>query len=341
MQATARMPVRVDVTDGSQVSEARRAATGFARRQGLSEHKLGKVALVVTELATNLVKHTPHGGEILLQSISDGAGTGLEVVALDSGPGIHSASVAIGDGFSTSGSAGTGLGAIKRQSDFFDLYSQPELGTALLVRFWEGAAANGGRINHLEIGAVRAPRPGEAVCGDDWFFAEYEGRALLLVVDGLGHGAAALEAAEQAVKTFRYNSSLQPAEQMKTIHAALRHTRGGVAAVAEVSANREKLTFVGVGNISGNLWSGGSRRSMVSQPGTLGQELRRVQPFHYPWKSDSLLILHSDGVTTRQDLNNHPGLAGRCATLIAAVLYRDYRRGRDDSVVTVVREASG
>lgn len=339
MRSTTRTPVRVEVSDGSQVSEARRAATGFARRQGLSEDKLGKVALVVTELATNLVKHTPHGGEILLQPISDGAGAGLEVLTLDSGPGIGSAGVALGDGFSTTGSAGTGLGAIKRQSDFFDMYSQPDRGTALLVRFRSETTRPSAPASRLEIGAVRAPRPGEVVCGDDWSFAVSEGRTLLLVVDGLGHGAAALEAAEQAVKTFADSLRLQPAEQMDAIHSALRHTRGGVAAIAEVSASRENLVFVGIGNISGSFWSGEDRRSMVSHPGTLGQELRKIQTFSYPWKRESLLILHSDGITARLDLRNHPGLIGRCASLIAAVLYRDYRRGRDDAVVTVIREA--
>ena len=73
--------------------------------------------------------------------------------------------------------------------------------------------------------------------------------------------------------------------------------------------------------------------------GTLGHTIGRIQQFAYPWDKDSSLIMHSDGLATRWDLNKYPGLAHRHPTLIAAALYRDFARDRDDVTVFVARSA--
>ncbi|MEX2540289.1 MAG: SpoIIE family protein phosphatase [Trueperaceae bacterium] len=335
------IPLRVEVAEASQVSEARRRATTFALDLGFPQAKLGRLALAVTEAASNLVKHTPHGGEILFQHLVSDGYVGLDVYSLDDGPGIASTVTAMGDGFSTAGGAGTGLGAIRRQADFFDLYSQMGRGTVLVARFWSGSAPRRPERQKLDVGGVRVARPGENVCGDDWATGEEDGRTLVMIVDGLGHGISASAAATEAVRAFRKNLRFGPEDLMRSLHGALRSTRGGVAAVAQISAGRDELAFVGIGNIAGFLCRAGTQRSMVSHPGTVGQELRKVQQFGYPWSDDAVLILYSDGLTSRVDLSKHPGLAGRSAALIAGVLYREYRRGRDDASVVVVKEARG
>jgi anti-sigma regulatory factor (Ser/Thr protein kinase) len=331
--------IRVSVSDRSQVSEARRMATAFARQAGLADAKLAKVALVATEAATNLVKHASRGGELLIQHLDSPGGKGIEMLALDSGPGIANAGRALGDGYSTVGTPGTGLGAIRRQSDYFDLYTRPGRGTALMVRFWPDIQRSTGSPSLLEVGSVRVPRQGESVCGDDWAVGQTGGRSLALVVDGLGHGLFAAEAAATAVSCFNDNLQLEPEELMGALDAALRHTRGGVAAVVQISASRETLSFVGVGNISGFVCLPEGHRSMVSQPGTVGQELRKINRFDYPWSPDALLVLHSDGLSSRTDTKSHPGLLSRSASLIAGVLYREYKRGRDDALVLALRES--
>ena len=75
------------VTEASQVAEARRLVSAYARRAGVAEGRIGDVALVVTELATNLLKHAG-GGQILADYRRDGDGAGLEVLALDRGSGM-------------------------------------------------------------------------------------------------------------------------------------------------------------------------------------------------------------------------------------------------------------
>jgi hypothetical protein len=77
---------------------------------------------------------------------------------------------------------------------------------------------------------------------------------------------------------------------------------------------------------------------MVSQNGTVGHEMRTVQSYQYPFRTGSVLIMHSDGLQTRWDLRSRHGLLRRHPALVSAVLWRDYTRGRDDVCVVVARE---
>ena len=124
---------QIPVTEASQPSAARFAAHAAAGDAGFREEASYRAGLVATELATNLVKHAS-GGEILVRC-SERAGHGeVEIISIDRGPGIADVSRAMEDGRSTAGSAGTGLGAVRRLSDEFDVFSQPGRGTVILAR---------------------------------------------------------------------------------------------------------------------------------------------------------------------------------------------------------------
>src|SRR5262245_58390890 len=127
--------IRVPVADSSAVAEARRVAGDFARSHGFADADEGRVKLVVTELATNILKHGGGSGDILVGDFEEPGSTGIEVIAWDSGPGIARLQDALADGYSSAGTAGGGLGAVARQSDFFDVASWPGNGTAVLARF--------------------------------------------------------------------------------------------------------------------------------------------------------------------------------------------------------------
>ncbi len=324
----------VDVTEASQVGQARRTAAALARRLGFDETEAGKVALAVTEAATNLVKHGG-GGEVVLRGLEHGGECGIEMLALDRGPGMADLSRCLRDGFSTAGSPGTGLGAIARLSGLFDAYTRPQAGTTLLARLWARPAAV--QTGDLEVGALHLPKPGEAVCGDAWAVDEQGDRGLLLVADGLGHGPDAAAAAREAVRVFRDCVTSDPAEIVRRAHAALRGTRGAALAVAELNFVARVVRYVGVGNIAGTVFAEGASRSLVSHNGTVGHEVRKVQAFEYPFPEGALLVMHSDGLATHWRLEKYPALAGRHPGLIAGVLYRDFKRGRDDVTVLAVR----
>jgi serine/threonine protein phosphatase PrpC len=199
-----------------------------------------------------------------------------------------------------------------------------------------GARASEGR---LEIGAVSVPKSGEVLNGDAWAQQATARGARLLVVDGLGHGPIAHEASHEAVEAFGAAADEEPAAAVETCHLALRSTRGAALAVADVDLDRRLVRFAGVGNVAGSLWNGASSHHMVSINGTAGHRTIKPREFSYPWPAAGLMVMCSDGLTTRWSLDAHPGLASRDPSLVAAVLYRDHSRGRDDTTVVVAREA--
>ncbi len=321
------------VTDASHVAEVRRLVSAFARQSGVAEPRVGQVAIVVTELATNLLKHAG-GGHILATHRDDGEGNGLELLALDRGEGMTDVSRCMDDGYSTAGSAGNGLGAVARLADDIRIYSRPGLGSAIMVRFLQQTAR---AANRTLVGAAVAPYPGELVCGDNWAFSETGPGRTLLVADGAGHGVEAARAADLAVQTFRQHADAPCDEIIERIHRALMPTRGAAVAVARIDEAAHKVRYVGVGNISGTLITGETVRRMVSHNGTAGHTAPRIREFTYDFVGNPLVIMHSDGLTSRWDVASYPGLVTQHPSLIAGVLLRDHRRARDDASVVAIR----
>jgi hypothetical protein len=301
------------------------------------------VALVATEAATNLVKHAT-GGQVVVRPLVELSG--LELLALDTGPGIRNISACLRDGYSTAGSPGTGLGAITRLATAWDIYSAVGTGTALLVRMLPSLSSAGIRVptdpppGGCDIGAICIAKPGEEVCGDAWGVVRQSSRSLITVADGLGHGPQAAEAAQAAVHVAQTYATDPPAALLERMHGSLRHTRGAAVAVAAVDHARHEVVFAGIGNIAGALIQGDKAQYLMSHNGIVGHQMRTVHPLSYAWCDTALLVLCSDGLATRWDLTAYPGLARRHPSLIAGVLYRDWTRGRDDVTVVVARVGS-
>jgi anti-sigma regulatory factor (Ser/Thr protein kinase) len=329
----------VVVDEGTKVGDARRRAAALLEPLGFEAVKQGQAALVVTEAATNLVKHAPGGQLLLTAGDFGGAGTALDIMTLDSGPGMADVSRCMADGFSSSGTRGTGLGAIARTADSFDIYSLPGAGTALWARLRAAARPPAGPGCELDLGVVSVPLAGETVCGDNWATVARDGLNFVLVADGLGHGHAAAEAADEAVRVFQGHRSREPSDILESTHQALRATRGAALAIARIDPVRGELRYAGVGNIAGVIHqtATGKSVSLVSQNGTAGYAIRKIQSFDYPWSPGSLLLMHSDGLATHWRLDRYPGLDQRRPALVAGMLYRDHKRTRDDVTILVAR----
>lgn len=234
------------IADGSQVAEARRLVGDYARSHGIAEARRAEVAIVVTELATNLLKHAK-GGDILADQFNDSQGVGIELLALDRGAGMADVERCIGDGYSTAGSPGNGLGAVMRLSDHVRIYSRPGRGTAIMARFLTGPPAP---APATQLGATVAPYPGESVCGDRWSIGYGQAHRTILVADGSGHGAEAARAADVAVRVFHDNLNNSCERLVEQMHRALMPTRGAAVAVARIDTAAHTVRYVGVGNIS-------------------------------------------------------------------------------------------
>jgi hypothetical protein len=221
-----------------------------------------------------------------------------------------------------------------RQSHLVDIASWPDLGTGVLARIQPGGADPQPVASRTGWGAVSVPMPGETVCGDSWTVSESGADLTLFVADGLGHGPDAAEASVEAVRLFqRYNGHLVPT-LLDYVHGGLRTTRGAAVSIARFDAKSRKIIFAGVGNVAGVLAAGDNLRRMVSMPGTAGHVARKIQSFEYPFAA-GLVILHSDGLSTNWTLARYPNLQKAHPTLIAAILYRDFARHRDDATVLV------
>lgn len=333
-----RSNVVVAVTDPSGVSVARRMGTQCAEALRMSENAVGRAALVTTELATNLLKHADGG--VILFTASEETRKGVSIVSLDKGGGIHSVPAAMEDGYSTAGSPGTGLGAVGRAASLVDFFSAPGQGTAILCRVEEqdhSGPPMQPRPGRVEVGGICVAKPGEDEPGDAWTAISTPDSTTIVVADGLGHGEAAATASLAAIRVLRERSGEELEMLMKDMHAALRPTRGAAVSIARIHPAAGRIEYTGVGNISAAVVGGEGVRRAVTHNGIVGHEMRKVQMFPFPWNDRSMLILHSDGISSSWNLSSYPGLQDRHPDLVAAVLYRDFCRGTDDATVVVAR----
>jgi anti-sigma regulatory factor (Ser/Thr protein kinase) len=306
----------------------------MAQSLGLAEKHQADAALIVTEAATNILKYAGHG-EIVLRSTDEGGATSLDVIALDRGPGIANLGAACSDGFSTGGSLGAGLGTIARHSVLFDIYSVAGNGTAVFARVGETPTA---AQPPFLVGSKSTPKLGQDVSGDAWAIRYVSDKLWLTLLDGLGHGPLAADASRRAVDVFmRADADATPAEVMRDVHAGIKATRGAVMAIAKFEPLNAVLSFAGVGNIVSIVHAGEATQHLLSTDGTVGYNMRAVRPAEARWASGTVFIATTDGVSTRWNLNRHPGLASRHPSLIASVLHRDFARDADDATIVVVK----
>ena len=326
----------VEIKERSQVASARYRALTLARRQNFDEATRGRLALIVTEAAQNVLLHAD-GGEILLSASSTDCESWVDVLCLDRGPGISHLGRALAGGASTRNGLGEGLGAIRRLSDHFEIFSAPGAGTIISVRVSSPRPTAETR-HPLQFGAVLRAKRGQIECGDGWGYRALDnGAGLVLVVDGLGHGPPARQAAAAAVDALAMARPQGVEDLLWTLHGALADTRGAAAACVHFDPQNESLDFAGLGNLGAALLIDGKRRGLTSLNGTLGHGSLVVQSFHYPWPEGALVLLHTDGISNRWRLDQYPGLSRRHPALIAGMVYRDYDLGRDDAAVMAVR----
>jgi anti-sigma regulatory factor (Ser/Thr protein kinase) len=324
------------INESSQAAEARRIAARLAARFGFDSTGAAEVALVTTEAATNLIKHAING-LLVVRALRIGSSHGIEILTVDHGPGMADPERCMVDGYTTSSSPGTGLGAIRRRSQEFDIYSIPRKGTVLFARIWNSPPP----IEAFRIGGINVPKSGETICGDAWG-SDIEGERLAVtVIDGLGHGPDAAVAAHAALAAFRRAPGLSPASIIERMHSALRSTRGAAVAVASIDRDRGTVTYCGVGNISAAIISSGPIQRPVSHNGTVGHTLRKVQEFTYTIAPDDIMVMQSDGVSAGWTIAEYPRIQAFHPSVIAASLYRDHCRGRDDATVVALRPVRG
>lgn len=334
------LPIVVDVgsvriDDVSAPGRARRVAAKLATELGFVGTRVAELEIAVTELGTNLWKHA-RAGVLFVRSVRAVEAAAVEVVAVDSGPGMTDVDSAMRDGRSSTGTLGVGLGAVARLADACSVLSEPGAGTVVTARFHRRRGTPTELPGEVVAGITR-PIDGEEVCGDSYAVCGEDGRIRLMMCDGSGHGPLAESAARAAVRSFHEDRTGGPAEILGRIHTAMRPTRGGAVAVADLDLERRTVRFAGLGNIAATVVADGRKNGMVSVPGIAGYQARTIRTFDYPLPEDATVVLHSDGLTERWSAENRGRLFSRDPLLIAATLLRDAGVRRDDAGVLVAR----
>ncbi|NQD54479.1 SpoIIE family protein phosphatase [Pseudomonas sp. CM25] len=328
IHATATQVLRLD--DPSDVGHARRTAQKLAERHGFEPEEAGRVALVATELCSNVLKHARHG-ELHMRVLPRKQGAfAIELLTVDRAQGFDAHSC-LADGYSTAGTQGIGMGAMVRQAQVFDMYADAR-GAVVLARLHRTLD----RGADLRWGVSQHALHNDPACGDTWHLA-IDGQCIsALVIDGLGHGPDAEVAAKAGAAAFAEAPYGDPLQLLQAMHQAMSGTRGGATAVAQYDRAHDRLSFTGIGNIGASLVAGAQVRGLASLPGIVGGQFRKAQVFDYAELNGNLLIMYSDGLQSRWNLKDYPGLVHRHPAVITAVLHRDFCRGRDDVTVLAV-----
>lgn len=329
------------IEESTQIGAARRAATALGHAHGMSSDAVGRLAIIVTEAATNILRHAGHG-MVILRALVASDPVAIEVLALDKGPGMLDVARALRDGFSTTGTRGEGLGAIKRLADTFAIHSQRGMGTAIVARVGEARPAGSGeRPPSLDdrIGAICVPLRGQVECGDSWRVVAGEGRVAVLVVDGLGHGPEAAAVAAAATAAFAPADGDTADAAVARLDTAIRGGRGAALSVTLIDETERTVQFCGVGNVDARVVVGDSTQYLVPQNGIVGHTMPSLRPGHAQWPVGARLIMQSDGVSSRWRMDAYTGLSNAHPALLAGVIYRDSVRERDDATVLVLADA--
>jgi anti-sigma regulatory factor (Ser/Thr protein kinase) len=315
----------VPIQDPSQIAVARRIAGELALHADMDPQRVSAVNIVIAELANNLLQHAGSGDLYIRYVAPLGA---LEIAAVDHGKGMPNVERCLADGFSTASTPGLGLGAVRRFATRFGAYSVLDRTTVIAARMSESSS-------FPDFSVVSIAIDGETMSGDSWSVSE-DG-STFLVVDGLGHGMFAADAAKAAREVFDKHPTLMPSALLERMHAAMRSTRGAAAAIAKIDSAQKRILFAGIGNIGATIMNQDRSQSLVSHNGTLGHQLRRVQQFEYNYVPGDLLLMQSDGLTTHSKKGIPASLFLQSPTVIAPFIFSEQVRGRDDATILVNR----
>ncbi|MGA1871206.1 MAG: ATP-binding protein [bacterium] len=339
----------IQVREWAEVGAAKRKAARMARNIGFSGKAIEEISIVISELAENLIAHNTVEGKIICSTIEDHGQKGIQIISLDRGPGITDIGKALQDGFSRKNSLGIGLGAVKRLMDEFDLSSKTErsgialyedkregIGTVIMARKWlhrEEKPEKGLRKTRFAV--MSRPKHGETYNGDRAFLHYFEGKTIVALIDGVGHGKYSEEAAREADLYLMDNYQKSLERIITEMHMKLRKTRGVVISIALIDDAHKTMEYVGIGNILTRVVKSPVPVSPANYNGIVGATLQSFKCFTHPWSQGNVIIMTSDGISDKYDLTKYPGLIIKHPVIIANIILRDYGRASDDATVIV------
>lgn len=316
-----------------------RKSKDIAKEIGFNDQELEEIAIITTELATNLLKHCK-GGQIIISSLNDRNKRGIQIESIDTGPGVGTVKKILKDGFSTAASLGTGLGAINRLADkLIVLPNNAGKGSRFIAIKWLHDKQGNSYICPLDIGAFTRPKPSEKENGDDFIIKYEDDEVLVAVIDGLGHGPKAHLAAIRARHYIENHHRLSLKEIFLGTHLNCLGTRGVVMALAKFNWSQKMPTieFCSVGNISVRVFGNETPINLITKRGVIGNNLGTLRISKEIWDPKSIMILHSDGIMSGWSFQNLISQLNVPAQEVSKYFMRNYARENDDATIVIIK----
>jgi anti-sigma regulatory factor (Ser/Thr protein kinase) len=285
-----------NVRDNLDCAAVQQSVRESAIALGFGPTEAEEIVLAVAELASNIVKHAGQG-ILSLRSEPMGGRMGIEISALDKGPGMSDVNRCLADGYSTAGGLGYGLGAINRLMDEVEIHSCAGTGTQITCRRWLRSEPNPLSSSPWDIGVATRPRRSALENGDAFVIRRWNEKLLVGVIDGLGHGQLAQHAALAAQQYVQCHYDLPLDKLFAGAGRACRGTRGAVMALARFESHG-RILFASLGNIEARAFGRSQKVPFHVKRGILGLEERNVTVQDYNWLPGAVLVLHSDDDAT-------------------------------------------
>ncbi len=327
------------ITSSAEVIAVRRIAKEIAQEIGFDETDRKEIVLVVSELASNIIKYASHGLVTLTPVFLDNQ-KGLIIEATDKGQGFNEDN-AMQNGFSSSGTLGFGLGAVNRMMDEFEIFTNEDgkTGARIVCKRWIYDNPCFERQCPFDFGIVSRAKSGEPVNGDAFVIKQGQNRSLVAVIDGVGHGYLAQQAALAARHYIEKHSDLPLLDIFRGVERACRSTRGVVMALAVFDWSKMSLTFASVGNIEVKVLGREAQEKFkfIVRRGIVGKNAPAPVITENPWHQDYALALHSDGLSSHWSWHDFSHHAHKPAQFIAEQIHQAVRRDFDDATLLIVK----
>jgi anti-sigma regulatory factor (Ser/Thr protein kinase) len=325
--------LRLNAADRSYFAILKKEIHALAATAQFSARRLAEIDIVVAEIVSNLAKHAS-GGEVFVKLIEEKGVQGIEILSMDSGPGINDLKQMMQDGSSSKNTLGHGLGAIRRLTDFFQIYTQKGWGTLLLTRIFEKKVVAEKQRMATDVQALVVPKPGETECGDGFYFKQSKDHIKLFLGDGLGHGKEAALAVNKAIEAFKLCPEESPAENLRFINQSVKKTRGLVATIAIFHVRERRWSICGLGNIGTKFYSAGGVKTHSPYNGIVGLNMpNSMKDQDVPFEPGQCLVMCSDGLKSKWDVLKFPGILRNDLSLLNAALFKEFARNTDDTSI--------
>lgn len=187
----------------------------------------------------------------------------------------------------------------------------------------------------IAVGTASRPYPGEDVSGDLCDLRRGEQTCRIAVIDGLGHGPEAATAALAARDALAAHPDASAVEALGLCHRVLAGTRGAAISIAVIDSRSAQLTYAGVGNVEGRVWQEGQEQRLTIYRGIVGKAMPTVRPFTVGLAEDWLLLMHTDGISSRFALPRISPLNGGMPEALAERMLQEWGREHDDAMMVV------